>query len=153
VTDNLEKDVANPLTELLVVANRLPFCRIPGSGTDQWQPSPGGLASTLMPPLREHRGTRLGWTGDVGAVEPFSKNDICCKPLELSPFEVEGFYEGFSNRTLWPLYHDAWAYRPSAALRPAVSSSSTLHPRLPKPNLTRGATWTLSESHRSDMRR
>jgi trehalose 6-phosphate synthase len=27
--------------------------------------------------------------------------------VELSDLEVEEFYEGFSNRTLWPLYHDA----------------------------------------------
>ena len=107
VTDNLEEDIADPLMQVLVVANRLPFCRMPGAGTDQWQPSPGGLVSTLMPALRERRGTWLGWTGDVGAAEPFSKNGICCEPLGLSSSEVEGFYEGFSNRTLWPLYHDA----------------------------------------------
>ena len=28
-------------------------------------------------------------------------------PIGLNAREIEGFYEGFSNRTLWPLYHDA----------------------------------------------
>src|SRR4029078_10692382 len=30
-----------------------------------------------------------------------------CAPIVLSAREIEGFYEGFANRTLWPLYHDA----------------------------------------------
>ena len=28
-------------------------------------------------------------------------------PIGLNAREIEGFYEGFANRTLWPLYHDA----------------------------------------------
>ena len=35
------------------------------------------------------------------------KDGISFEPVELSTAEVEGFYEGFSNRGLWPLYHDA----------------------------------------------
>jgi len=31
VTDNLEEDTADPLMQVLVVANRLPFCRMPGA--------------------------------------------------------------------------------------------------------------------------
>jgi trehalose 6-phosphate synthase len=30
-------------------------------------------------------------------------------PISLSADEIEGFYEGFSNATLWPLYHDVVA--------------------------------------------
>ena len=107
MSDDLESDLKHRVSQVLVIANRLPFCRLPDSGTDQWQPSPGGLVSTLMPALRRRTATWLGWSGDDRAAEPFSKDGICCEPLELSSSEIEGFYEGFSNRTLWPLYHDA----------------------------------------------
>jgi trehalose 6-phosphate synthase len=97
----------DPLIQVLVVANRLPVCRTAGGGGDHWQPSPGGLVSTLVPALRGRRSTWVGWTGDDGPAEPFTEDGICCEPVELSAGEIEGFYEGFSNRTLWPLYHDA----------------------------------------------
>jgi len=92
--------------QVVVVANRLPVSRI--SGTDQWQPSPGGLVSALAPALEGRRGIWIGWSGDTAAAaEPFTQDGICFQPVELSQPEMEGFYEGFSNRTLWPLYHDA----------------------------------------------
>ena len=99
-------DPSDRLTQVLVVANRLPVCRV-GDAGDQWQPSPGGLVSALAPALRGRRSTWVGWAGDAGSARPFVKDGISFEPVELSTAEVEGFYEGFSNRTLWPLYHDA----------------------------------------------
>ena len=91
--------------QVVVIANRLPISRL--EGTEQWQPSPGGLVSALAPALRGRRGTWIGWSGDTTGAEPFSQDGISYEPLQLTECEVEEFYEGFSNRTLWPLYHDA----------------------------------------------
>jgi trehalose 6-phosphate synthase len=49
----------------------------------------------------------VGWTGDAGEASPFTSEGTQFVPVALSAPEVQGFYEGFSNGTLWPLYHDA----------------------------------------------
>src|SRR4051812_12055792 len=52
-------------------------------------------------------GAWVGWSGDPGdAPEPFDSGDMHLHPVGLSEQEVEDHYEGFSNDTLWPLYHD-----------------------------------------------
>ena len=90
--------------ELVVVANRLPVHR-----TDSgWETSPGGLVSALMPILQRRRGVWVGWAGTATS-EPaaFTHDGLYNVPVPLSEEEVRDYYEGFSNSTLWPLYHDA----------------------------------------------
>jgi len=94
--------------DLVVVANRLPVDRKeePG-GSTSWQPSPGGLVAALEPIMRRHEGAWVGWTGAPGeAPEPFDAQGMHLVPVPLSEEEVELYYEGMSNGTLWPLYHD-----------------------------------------------
>jgi trehalose 6-phosphate synthase len=89
---------------LIVAANRLPVMRAP----DGWEASPGGLVRALLPLLRESGGTWVGWTGTPDdETEPFEIDGVQLHPVPLSSREVEEYYEGFSNDTLWPLYHDA----------------------------------------------
>ncbi len=89
---------------LVVAANRLPVSR----GPFGWAPSPGGLVRALMPLLRASGGMWVGWTGDADdAPEPFELDGVQLHPIGISAEEVEDYYEGFSNDTLWPLYHDA----------------------------------------------
>lgn len=89
---------------LLVVANRLPVNRV---GND-WVASPGGLVSALTPLLQQQRGSWIGWDGNAGpAPDPFEFGGIRQIPVPLNARELEGHYKGFSNRVLWPLYHDA----------------------------------------------
>ena len=89
---------------LVVAANRLPVSRAPYG----WAPSPGGLVRALMPLLRASGGTWVGWTGEADdAPAPFELDGVRLHPVLVSAAEVEGYYEGFSNDTLWPLYHDA----------------------------------------------
>ncbi len=91
---------------LVVVANRLPVAW--DEGEDQWTPSPGGLVSALSPILHSKRGTWVGWPGIPDRVdEPFEIDGIRQVPVSLSSDEVAGYYEGFCNGTIWPLYHDA----------------------------------------------
>ncbi len=97
----------NDSRQLVVVANRLPLRRVVDRHTERWEPSPGGLVSALAPVMKDRRCTWIGWAGDGGVVEPFTKDGIEFVPVPISEDEVEDYYEGFSNRTLWPLYHDA----------------------------------------------
>lgn len=99
-------------SDFVVVANRLPVDleRLP-DGTTTWKRSPGGLVTALEPLLRRRSGAWVGWPGitddevDVGE-EPIEQDDLQLHPVGLSTDDVAEYYEGFSNATLWPLYHD-----------------------------------------------
>ena len=95
----------------VVVANRLPVDRIENpDGTVDWRTSPGGLVTAFEPVMRTHHGAWVGWPGSPDDdLEPFSHNDLQLEPVHLSSEDVELYYEGFSNATLWPLYHDVVA--------------------------------------------
>lgn len=87
----------------IVMANRLPVDRREAS----WEPSPGGLVSALAPVVSAHRGAWIGWAGIHDEdVEPFEFDGMSLFPVALSHDEHHQYYEGFSNATLWPLYHD-----------------------------------------------
>ena len=97
-------------SDFVVVANRLPVDmeRLP-DGTTRWKRSPGGLVTALEPMLRRQRGAWVGWPGvvdDGRATDRSSRTACSCYPVPLSAEEIAEYYEGFSNATLWPLYHD-----------------------------------------------
>ncbi len=90
-----------------MVANRLPVDRDPAGG---WQRSPGGLVAALEPVMRSAGGAWVGWPGQADlALEPFDHDGTRLVPVALSAAEVEDYYEGMSNETFWPLYHDVIA--------------------------------------------
>ncbi|NYF11465.1 trehalose 6-phosphate synthase [Leifsonia sp. AK011] len=94
--------------DFVVVSNRLPVDRVVDpDGSERWATSPGGLVAALEPVMREADGAWVGWGGqpDLG-LEPFETGGIHIVPVDLSEDDIENFYEGFSNDTLWPLYHD-----------------------------------------------
>jgi trehalose 6-phosphate synthase len=98
--------------DFVVVANRLPVDleRLP-DGTTAWKRSPGGLVTALEPLLRRRRGAWVGWPGVVDDAvdeddEPIALDELQLHPVRLSADDVAEYYEGFSNATLWPLYHD-----------------------------------------------
>ncbi|AHC27417.2 trehalose-phosphate synthase [Mycolicibacterium neoaurum] len=94
--------------DFVVVANRLPIdqVRLP-DGTTTWKRSPGGLVTALEPILRKQSGAWIGWAGvPDGDEEPIVQEDLKLYPVRLSAEDVALYYEGFSNATLWPLYHD-----------------------------------------------
>jgi trehalose 6-phosphate synthase len=94
--------------DLVVVANRLPVDRREGpDGSTSWHPSPGGLVAALEPVMRRQGGAWVGWTGSAGAApEEFDSHGMHLVPIGMDAEEVKRFYEGMSNGTLWPLYHD-----------------------------------------------
>jgi trehalose 6-phosphate synthase len=98
-------------SSFVVVANRLPVDRITGpDGSQSWRRSPGGLVTALEPIMRKRDGAWVGWSGDACTEdEPFESDGMHLYPVPLSEEEVARYYEGFSNATLWPLYHDCVA--------------------------------------------
>jgi trehalose 6-phosphate synthase len=96
---------------LVIVANRLPVDRVTlEDGTTEWRRSPGGLVSALDPVMRANDGTWIGWPGGTdGDLEPFEDDGLHLVPMSLTQDDVEEFYEGMSNGTLWPIYHDVVA--------------------------------------------
>lgn len=98
--------------DMVVVANRLPVVRERDDEGDWvWRTSPGGLVAAMDAVMRTHPGAWVGWTGDTDEVpEPFDLHEgAFLVPVCVDPDEVRDFYEGFSNATLWPLYHDVTA--------------------------------------------
>jgi trehalose 6-phosphate synthase/phosphatase len=98
-----EVDVAAP-GSIVVTSNRLPVTVTRGS----IKRSSGGLVSALDPALREMEGTWVGYPGAVRRLDCERLREelgYSIAPVFLSPAQVRGYYYGFSNRTLWPLFH------------------------------------------------
>lgn len=104
------------MAKLIIVSNRLPFSvsRTEDGGYDIRQ-NVGGLATAIGPYHASHRNCAwVGWSGEnreeysgeqLEAVrEAYARER--CSALFLSAEQVKGFYSGFSNDTLWPLFHD-----------------------------------------------
>lgn len=100
---------------LVVVSNRLPI--VLEKKGDGWglKPGAGGLVSALAPVLSHRGGVWLGWPGlpleKGGSWEQvlesgYRERGYDLVPVLLSEEEVKGFYEGFSNGVIWPLFHD-----------------------------------------------
>jgi trehalose 6-phosphate synthase len=92
-----------PRRPLVVLANRLPVKHGPAG----WEASSGGLVTALRPVMDETGGAWIGWDDDASEV-PARVDGLGCDlhPVALTPAEVQGHYHGFSNRTIWPLFHD-----------------------------------------------
>jgi trehalose 6-phosphate synthase len=95
-------------SDLVIVSNRLPVNRVRRKREAAWEMSPGGLVSALRAILHDRDCTWIGWAGVANErLEPFVFEGIQNVPVMLSTAELKAFYEGFANRGLWPLYHDA----------------------------------------------
>ena len=104
------------MSRLIIVSNRLPMslqAREDGSYT--LRQNVGGLATAIGPYHRSHKDSLwIGWSG----IDPqkYSEKELAgirqayresrCIPIFLSKDELNGYYAGFSNNTLWPLFHD-----------------------------------------------
>ncbi len=101
---------------LIVVSNRLPYVLEKKQDNGHWtlKPGSGGLVTALLPVLRDRGGMWIGWSGVTEEVPEMSKifksasrdAGYDLKPVSLSPEEVENYYHGYSNESVWPLFHD-----------------------------------------------
>jgi trehalose 6-phosphate synthase len=92
------------VTRLIVVSNRV----TPVS--DSKAATAGGLAVGVLAALRESGGIWFGWSGQIADTnKPTPKvlrtGNITFITIDLSQADFDGYYGGFSNRTLWPLFH------------------------------------------------
>ncbi|MFV0374129.1 alpha,alpha-trehalose-phosphate synthase (UDP-forming) [Microbacterium sp.] len=97
------------VADFVVVSNRLPVDR--GDDEDAlWRQSPGGLVAALEPVMQAVGGAWVGWPGQADLdIAPFTFDGMQLVPVALSAADIELYYEGFSNDTIWPLYHDVIA--------------------------------------------
>ncbi len=98
---------------LIVVSNRLPLTL--RKTEDGWETarSSGGLASAMNPLLRRGGGEWIGWPGEGDpnderrqAIRKEWAEKEHYHAVELPPEIASGFYEGYANQTLWPVFHD-----------------------------------------------
>lgn len=97
--------------DFIVVSNRLPVDRVvDADGSASWRRSPGGLVTALAPVMAKADGAWIGWNGAPDEhMDAFTHDAMRLIPVQLTQQEIEYYYEGFSNATLWPLYHDVVA--------------------------------------------
>jgi len=108
MADNAGNSGTGADSPVVVVANRLPVDQVTDAdGSTRWQRSPGGLVTALEPFVAGRGGAWVGWSGSAGdAPEPFESGGMSLIPVALTEDEVDRYYEGMSNASLWPLYHD-----------------------------------------------
>jgi trehalose 6-phosphate synthase len=93
----------DPMSRLIVVSNRVS----PPTGGNANQ---GGLAVALAAALRESDGIWFGWSGEeverfTGEID-YQRNDgVATATIDLEPQDTDEYYNGYANRTLWPLFH------------------------------------------------
>nr|MDQ3805139.1 bifunctional alpha,alpha-trehalose-phosphate synthase (UDP-forming)/trehalose-phosphatase [Acidobacteriota bacterium] len=98
---------------LVVVSNRLPFTLKRAGDGWRTERSTGGLATAMGPLLRQSGGIWVGWSGDASETDDPRRRRLLERwaaqdgyfSVELPPRVARGFYEGFSNQALWPLFH------------------------------------------------
>ncbi|MFZ5427781.1 MAG: alpha,alpha-trehalose-phosphate synthase (UDP-forming) [Thermodesulfobacteriota bacterium] len=97
---------------LIVVSNRLPISVTREDGALTLKQGAGGLVTAMAPVLRDRGGLWIGWPGAVEKgmarlCREFSKEaGYLLGPVELDGADVAGFYQGFSNEIIWPLFHE-----------------------------------------------
>jgi trehalose 6-phosphate synthase/phosphatase len=96
---------------LIVVSNRLPIKATREKETLAYHRSAGGLATGLSSIEQYPNKVWVGWPGfqtDDSQLQDQVRRDLSeenLHPVFLSEWEFKSFYEGFSNKTIWPLFH------------------------------------------------
>lgn len=100
------------MERLLVVANRLQFSITKKAGEFHFRPSPGGLATGLSSLPKSYEQLWIGWLGITSErLTAKDKEQIRqklapekCHPTFLSQKQIDDYYPGFCNETIWPTF-------------------------------------------------
>lgn len=99
------------MAKTIIVSNRLPISLRHRNGRFEFKPSAGGLATGLGSIYKSGENIWIGWPGNT-VEDPEQRaeiilelHDLKMAPVFLTREDVEQFYEGFSNETLWPAFH------------------------------------------------
>lgn len=90
------------MSRLIVISNRV---SVP---TPEQPGAQGGLAVALTAALREADGIWFGWSGQTGDKTELkfeTYEGVTSATIDLPEQDVEEYYDGYANRTLWPLFH------------------------------------------------
>jgi trehalose 6-phosphate synthase/phosphatase len=100
------------MAKTIIVSNRLPVKMKVEGGKLSYKPSEGGLATGLGSIYKEGENIWLGWPGLATDKKNTFKEEIkdtlkkdSMYPVFLTSQEIEDFYEGFCNETIWPNFH------------------------------------------------
>lgn len=93
------------MSRLIVVSNRVSVAKGRGLAGAQ-----GGLAVAMSAALRQRGGIWFGWSGNeaeqfTGQLTMARADGFTTATIDLEPQDVEEYYNGYANRTLWPLFH------------------------------------------------
>ena len=102
----------NRMPRLLIVSNRLPVSVQKRKGKLHFEPSVGGVATGLGSFYKSYQSAWIGWPGVGREKIKGERHDVEARllgennyPVFLSERDVEDYYHGFCNRTIWPLFH------------------------------------------------
>lgn len=92
------------MSRLIVISNRVSAASGDSGGAQ------GGLAVALTSALRDCGGLWFGWSGEVtdtftGQINFRRENGVTTATVDLEDQDVDEYYNGYANRTLWPLFH------------------------------------------------
>ena len=99
----------SPLTDnprLVVISNRVAVPKARGAAGAQ-----GGLAGALHAALKDREGLWFGWSGEesesgrTGNIDTQTNDGVTTATIDLSQRDIEEYYNGYANSTLWPLFH------------------------------------------------
>jgi trehalose 6-phosphate synthase/phosphatase len=101
------------MNKIHILSNRLPYSVQRNDNDFTLNPSVGGLATGMSSVYKKYGGKWIGWSGL--ASDSLTKQELRsvdeafdsegCKTVQLSILEIQQYYEGFSNKTIWPLFH------------------------------------------------
>ncbi|MBD8677480.1 alpha,alpha-trehalose-phosphate synthase (UDP-forming) [Sphingomonas sp. CFBP 13720] len=91
------------MSRLIVISNR-----VQAPSPDVGSGAQGGLAVALNAALAEEDGIWFGWSGETSDDRELrfqTYAGVTSAVMDLSEQDVEEYYDGYANRTLWPLFH------------------------------------------------
>ncbi|WP_017812977.1 MULTISPECIES: bifunctional alpha,alpha-trehalose-phosphate synthase (UDP-forming)/trehalose-phosphatase [Paenibacillus] len=102
------------MSKIIFVSNRLPVTVKKNESDLQYSKSIGGLATGLKSYHEQGDSLWAGWPGissndlteqDEKEIDQELREEYNCLPIFLSEEEIEQYYHGFCNETIWPLFH------------------------------------------------
>ncbi len=101
------------MSKLIIVSNRLPVTIKKSEDGLQYNPSSGGLATGLKSFYKSYESIWIGWPGlpeykiqkNKTEIKEKLNKEFNCEPIFLTKSEIDNYYLGYSNKTVWPLCH------------------------------------------------
>lgn len=92
------------MSRLIVISNRV------SAPTGSTSGAQGGLAVAMAAALRANGGLWFGWSGEqtdqfTGHINFQRAHGVTTATVDLEEQDVQEYYDGYANRTLWPLFH------------------------------------------------